>query len=208
MTSPRHEYTKGALEESNLAHDPIAQLDRWLADARESGAIDPTAMALATVDAKGKPSCRIVLLRGLDAQGLTFFTNYLSHKGKALATHPYAATTFWWGSLERQVRVEGRVERVSAEESDAYFASRPLESRYASAASPQSSVVESRATLEASVESLRQRFPEGPPRPEGWGGYRLLPDRIEFWQGRPARLHDRILYEREGEGWLRCRLAP
>lgn len=208
MTHVRHDYEKGALDESALLADPIDQLDQWLEDARQANVIEPTAMSLATVDLDGRPSCRIILLRGLDARGLAFYTNYDSRKGDALAAHPYGAATFWWGGLERQVRVEGSVQRVSGDESDAYFDSRPVESRLASAASPQSQKIDSREVLEERVKTLRETYPSGPPRPEGWGGFRLVPDRIEFWQGRRARLHDRVLYERSGESWTRSRLAP
>lgn len=204
----RHDYEKGTLDESALLANPIDQLDQWLEEARQANIIEPTAMSLATVDPDGRPSCRIVLLRGLDARGLTFYTNYDSRKGDALAIHPYGAATFWWGGLERQVRVEGSVQRVPKDESDAYFDSRPVESRLASAASPQSQRIDSREVLEERVEALRETYPSGPPRPEGWGGFRLLPDRIEFWQGRRARLHDRFLYEKAGEDWVRSRLAP
>ncbi len=202
------EYKKGSLEEGSLAADPIGELQTWIEAAKISGAPEPTAMCVATASLDALPSARFVLLRGLDARGLTFYTNYASRKGEDLADNPRVAAAFWWPGLERQVRVEGYVERVSSEESDAYFADRPLESRYASAASPQSMEVESRAQLEGMVEALKAEYPDGPPRPEGWGGFRIVPDRIEFWQGRPARLHDRFLYTRAAEGWQAARLAP
>jgi pyridoxamine 5'-phosphate oxidase len=202
------EYRKGSLDESALPDDPLEGLSDWIQDARDANAPEPTAMCLATAGLDGLPHARFVLLRGIDPRGLAFYTNYASAKGEELADNPRAAAAFWWPSLERQVRVEGEVVRISAEESDAYFDDRPLESRYASAASPQSQEVPDRATLESMVEDLKEAYPKGPPRPEGWGGFRVVPDRIEFWQGRPARLHDRFLYSRTPEGWNVVRLAP
>lgn len=202
------EYRKGTLDEAALPDDPIQGLAAWLDDAKNAGIPEPTGMCLATAGPDGAPSARFVLLRGIDARGLTFYTNYASRKGEELTENPQVAAAFWWPQLERQVRVEGRVERVSAEESDAYFADRPLESRFASAASPQSTVVADRKALEAMVDDLKAEHPDGPARPEGWGGFRIVPERIEFWQGRPARLHDRFLYTREGEDWRVARLAP
>lgn len=201
-------YAKGRLEEGDLPGDPVAALAGWLKDAKAAGAPEPTAMCLATASLDGQPSARFVLLRGLDARGLTFYTNYTSRKGEELDDNPRLAAVFWWPLLERQVRVEGEAVRVSAEESDAYFADRPLDSRLASAASPQSQEVPDRSTLEAGVEAFKAEYPDGPPRPDAWGGYRLVPDRIEFWQGRPARLHDRLLYTRAADGWHVARLAP
>ena len=202
------EYRKGALDEASLPLDPIEGLSAWIEDAKTSGAPEPTAMCLSTASLDAQPSARFVLLRGIDARGLTFYSNYASRKGEELDDNPRVAAAFWWPDLERQVRVEGSVQRVVTEESDTYFSDRPLESRFASAASPQSREVRDRAELEAMVDDLRAEHPEGPPRPEGWGGYRIVPDRIEFWQGRPARLHDRFLYERTSEGWRVVRLAP
>ena len=202
------EYRKGTLDESALPDDPIQGLSAWLDDAKASGAPEPTAMCLATAGLDAQPSARFVLLRGIDVRGLAFYTHYASRKGEELDDNPRVAAAFWWPSLERQVRVEGAVERVSPEESDAYFAGRPLESRYASAASPQSREVADREELETLVEALKVEYPGGPPRPEGWGGFRIVPDRIEFWQGRPARLHDRFLYERTADDWSVVRLAP
>lgn len=201
-------YAKGRLEEGDLPGDPIEGLTAWIADAKAADAPEPTAMCLATSSLDGQPSARFVLLRGLDARGLAFYTNYASRKGEELDDNPRAAAAFWWPVLERQVRVEGPVVRVPAEESDAYFADRPLESRLASAASPQSQEVPDRAALEGMVEALKTEHPDGPPRPEGWGGFRIVPDRIEFWQGRPGRLHDRLLYTRTADGWRVVRLAP
>ena len=201
-------YDKGRLQEGELPLDPIRGLEAWIEAARVAMLPEPTAMCLATATLDALPSARYVLLRGLDERGLAFYTNYGSRKGEELDDNPRAAVAFWWPELERQVRVEGTVQRVSAEESDAYFADRPVESRLASAASPQSREVEDRAALEALASDLAVAYPEGPPRPDGWGGYRLVPEVFEFWQGRPARLHDRIRYVRTEEGWRTSRLAP
>jgi pyridoxamine 5'-phosphate oxidase len=210
MTEPlqkRMDYTQGTLEDTDVMDNPIEQLKRWLEDAANAQVIEPNAMTVSTVALNGQPSSRVVLLRGLDERGLTFYTNYESRKGQEIAATGAACIGFWWGALERQTRVEGRIQRVSAEESDAYFASRPYESQLASAASPQSQTI-TRDDLEESVETLRQVHPERVPRPEHWGGYRLVPDYMEFWQGRKARLHDRIVYTRDLEVWVRSRIAP
>lgn len=201
----RSEYTSGKLDLKDLNSDPMAQLERWLADAKNAQCIEPSAMTLATVDANNHPSARIVLLRGLDS-GLVFYTNYLSRKGSDLSENSNAASCFWWGKLERQVRVEGVVEKVSASESDAYFASRPRESQAASASSPQSQIISGRKEIEAAKNDLLEREPID--RPNHWGGYRLIPNYFEFWQGRKARLHDRFCYVRQGEEWVIHRLAP
>jgi pyridoxamine 5'-phosphate oxidase len=204
----RKEYTLGELEMSTMLENPVAQLKLWLEVAAQAGVIEPNAMTLSSVAASsGRPSSRVVLLRGLDEQGLTFFTNYGSRKGVELLENGFACLNFWWGALERQVRVEGVVQPVSSNESDAYFASRPYESQLASAASPQSQIV-TRSNLEEKVTALRLEFPTEVPRPAHWGGFRLEPDAFEFWQGRKARLHDRIRYELEGDAWLKTRLAP
>jgi len=196
------------LEREDLAATPLAQLRSWLVDAgQDPAAIEPNGFHLATVGADGRPSGRVVLLRGLD-HGLVFFTNYLSRKGIELAANPYAAATFWWPSQERQVRVEGRVTQVSGEESDRYFGSRPLASQAASAASPQSQIIEHRTGMEAEMARLLETHAEAIARPSHWGGYRLIPDRVEFWQGRPARLHDRFRYRLSGQAWIVERLAP
>ena len=204
----RSDYAKGELTEATQPTDPIEGLKAWIEDAKAAGAPEPTGMCLATASLDGLPSARFVLLRGLDARGLTFYTNYASRKGEDLDDNPRAAAAFWWPLLERQVRVEGHVERVPVEESDAYFVDRPIKSRFASASSPQSREVPDRETLERGMADLMAAYPDGPPRPESWGGYRIVPDRIEFWQGRRARLHDRLLYERTAEGWSVVRLAP
>ena len=203
----RKEYKQGSLEESSIDQNPIAQLRSWLEQATQAGVIEPNAMTVSSVGANGRPSSRVVLLRGLEDSGLTFFTNYTSRKGQEFDAHGFACTNFWWGSLERQVRVEGAISRVSSQESDAYFDSRPYESQLASAASPQSQAT-TRSDLENLVETLRLEHPERVPRPAHWGGFRIVPDRFEFWQGRPARLHDRIVYLFENGIWKLQRLAP
>ncbi|MFN3266956.1 MAG: pyridoxamine 5'-phosphate oxidase [Deinococcales bacterium] len=201
----RKDYTKGSLELSDLLENPFLQLEQWLEHATEAGIHEPNAMCISTV-CSSRPSSRMVLLRAIDS-GLVFYTNYLSRKGRDIASNSYGCANFWWGALERQVRIEGRLEKVSAVQSDQYFASRPLESRYASAASPQSQPI-TRPELEQMVQDLRQRYPDAVPRPEHWGGFRLIPDCFEFWQGRSARLHDRIVYRLENAVWQRERLAP
>lgn len=206
--SERKSYERGSLELDASAHDPLTLLRTWLDEASGAGILEPNAMCLATVSSTGKPSSRFVLLRSIGPSGLSFFTNYRSRKGREIEFNPFVAATFWWGLLERQVRIEGRAEKVSADESDAYFDSRPLESRIASAASPQSERIESREALDDMVQQHALRCEGKVSRPNHWGGYRIVPDSIEFWQGRPARLHDRLLFRRSIDGWEVERLAP
>ncbi len=200
-------YGRSGLEKSSLHEDPLAQLRAWLADAQSASVLEPSAMALSTVSPTGRPSTRMVLLRSIDS-GLVFFTNYTSQKGRDLDETPWASVAFWWPSLERQVRVEGRVQRVSEQESTDYFRSRPRDSQLASAASPQSTIIDSREELEQAMSNLDAQYPGEIPKPNDWGGFRLVPDRFEFWQGRPARLHDRFAYLPVEGGWQIVRLAP
>ncbi|GEM86398.1 pyridoxamine 5'-phosphate oxidase [Meiothermus granaticius] len=206
----RHvDYLQGTLNSSDLDPDPLVQFGHWLEAAFAANLIEPGGMTLSTVGPEGRPSSRVVLLRGYSPEGLVFYTNYNSRKGRELAQNPWACLGFWWPALERQIRVEGRVERVSPEQSDAYFASRPYESQLGSAASPQSEEIASRAVLEERMARLREQYPQGVPRPAHWGGFRLLPDRFEFWQGRKNRLHDRFVYTLEPDrSWRIARLAP
>lgn len=205
----RTDYARASLDIADVDASPLRQFRRWFDEALKAEVAEVNAMTLATVDPHGQPSARIVLLKNLDERGFTFFTNYASHKGEELAANPRAALLFHWIGLERQVRVQGIVEKVSEAESDAYYHSRPLGSRLSAWASEQSSEVPDRATLEAREAEYRQRFGDAPPRPPHWGGYRLLPERLEFWQGRPSRLHDRLEYRKHADGsWTIVRLAP
>jgi pyridoxamine 5'-phosphate oxidase len=204
----RREYAHETLDESQVDRDPLRQFEGWMQEALRAELPEPTAMHLATVGADGRPSGRIVLLKGVDADGFVFYTNYESRKGRELAANPAAALTFLWKELERQVRIEGIVGTVSAAESDAYFSSRPVASRIGAWASPQSHPIESRGWLVGSIAKATLAHGHAPTRPPHWGGYRLVPDRLEFWQGRQSRLHDRVHYAREAEGWRIRRLAP
>jgi pyridoxamine 5'-phosphate oxidase len=205
----RREYEGMHLDPAEVAQDPIEQFRGWFAAARESGIFEPEAMTLSTVDADGRPSSRFVLLRGLDQRGFSFYTNYESAKGRQLTAHPYAALTFGWLAIHRSVRIEGPAERLPAEESDAYFASRPRGAQLGAWASAQSSVIDSRDQLDTALAAAEARYEGGPvPRPEHWGGFLIRPERVEFWEGRPNRLHDRVRYERDGEAWRIERLAP
>ncbi|RDV16301.1 pyridoxamine 5'-phosphate oxidase [Pontibacter diazotrophicus] len=206
----RNNYSKQALSEESVSGDPISQFDVWLEEAIAAKAEEPTAMVLSTVNAVGKPSARVVLLKDVSALGFTFFTNYDSRKGRELNEKPFAAITFFWPALERQVRIEGKVVKVAPEVSDKYFHSRPKGSQIGACASPQSQEVESRSVLEEADKKLSEKYATSEliPRPPHWGGYQLQPERIEFWQGRPNRLHDRIVYEQQEESWKIIRLAP
>jgi pyridoxamine 5'-phosphate oxidase len=204
----RKSYERDELDETASAADPLQQFQHWLDQALAAQLPEPNAMTLATVGANGRPSTRIVLIKGVDARGFVWYTNYDSRKGQELALHPWAALQFHWVELERVVRIEGRVEKASTEESDAYYATRPLDSRLGAWASPQSQVISGRGVLVTAAAKAAAQHLLNPPRPPHWGGYRLVPDCYEFWQGRKSRLHDRLRYRQADGAWLRERLAP
>lgn len=205
----RREYAAGGLHEEDLEPDPLTMFRRWMQDSLRAGLYEPNAMVVATVDATGTPAQRIVLLKRLDERGFVFFTNYSSRKGEEIAANPRASLLFPWQQLERQVRVEGLVSRLSEAENDAYFATRPRASQLGAWASPQSQVVPDRATLDRRYDEVAERFGEGDiPRPQHWGGFCVEPEVMEFWQGRLGRMHDRLRYRRAAGGWVTERLAP
>ncbi len=209
IASLRKSYERAELDEHASHADPLQQFDRWLQEAIQGEVPEPNAMTLATVGSDLRPTTRVVLIKGYDARGIVWYTNYHSRKGRALAGNPYAALQFHWVELERVVRIEGVVEKVGEDESDAYFHSRPLDSRIGAWASPQSEVIDGRTVLVTNAAKYAAQFLLQPPRPPHWGGYRLRPDRWEFWQGRKSRLHDRLRYSTGPDGqWLRERLAP
>lgn len=205
----RKEYTLNGLDTDDVHPDPIAQFRQWFEAALQAGIPEPNAMHLTTIGPNGRPSGRIVLVKDVDERGFTFYTNYESQKGTELTAHPVASLTFFYPELERQIRVEGQVEKVSAEESDAYFASRPRGSQIGAWVSHQSAVIAGREVLEQRQQELERRFDGQPvPRPPHWGGFRVVPDRVEFWQGRPSRLHDRIRYRLDNGAWIIERISP
>ena len=209
ISSIRKDYQLKSLSEEDVAKNPFDQFAKWWDEAIKSEIDEVNAMTLATVDQRNRPSARIVLLKDYNSSGFVFYTNYESNKGTQIENNPYASLVFFWKELERQVRIEGKCERVASSESDAYFKSRPVGSQIGAAASPQSSIISDRSILTDKVEELEKQFPNGNiPRPSNWGGYRIIPETIEFWQGRSSRLHDRIKYLKQGDIWRIVRLAP
>lgn len=208
LANLRREFASEELSEAAVASDPFAQFGLWMDEALRSEVVDANAMTLATVGEDNKPSARVVLLKYFGHEGFAFFTNYESKKGRDLAGNPYASLHFYWPQLNRQVAINGRAEKTTREDSFEYFNSRPVESRLGAWASNQSRVIESRQILEDRVEEFRQKFGDNVPLPDFWGGYRIIPNRFEFWQGRESRLHDRIVYELAGEAWSIVRLSP
>ncbi|AFH48954.1 pyridoxamine 5'-phosphate oxidase [Ignavibacterium album JCM 16511] len=207
LNNLRKNYQKGELLESQINPNPLRQFEIWFEEVFKSNIYEPNAMILAT-SSGNKPSARVVLLKGFDERGFKFYTNYNSRKGRELTSNPNAALLFYWMELERQVRIEGRVEKLSKEESLEYFNSRPLESRYGALASNQSEVIPNREFLERKFFELKEKYGDNPPMPESWGGFLLIPELFEFWQGRPGRLHDRIVYEKSEKSWKIYRLSP
>ncbi|MFT3743241.1 MAG: pyridoxamine 5'-phosphate oxidase [Pyrinomonadaceae bacterium] len=209
LANIRHDYSREELSESEVSADPFEQFGKWMDEAIAAQVPEPTAMSLATASTDGRPSSRIVLLKGFDTAGFVFYTNYQSHKGRELAENPFAALTFFWPELERQIRISGSVTKVSGEESDEYFKSRPFTSRVGAWASDQSEEIASKMVVATKAAKLLVKYATGNvPRPPHWGGYRVKPDQIEFWQGRPSRLHDRIRYDLVEESWKISRLSP
>ncbi len=204
----REDYSKQSLSKEDCAADPLTQFEQWLQEAIKAQVNEPTAVNVATVNEDGRPSSRIVLLKEVNAQGFVFFTNYHSRKGRAISHQPFVAMTFFWPELERQVRIEGRAQKLPEAESDTYFASRPYTSRIGAWASQQSEVIESHKALLARAALIAAKHPLNVPRPPHWGGYLVIPDRVEFWQGRPSRLHDRICYQLQNNQWVKERLSP
>ena len=209
ISDERRQYTHGALDPNQLDSDPLTQFRRWLDDAIEAKLVDATSMTLATATLDGRPSARVVLLKGMDENGFVFYTDYESRKGQELSANPYAAMVFYWSKFDRQVRVEGRVEKIARDQSRVYFHSRPRDSQLAALASHQSTVIKNRVELETRMDTMALQFKGNQvPRPEHWGGYSLIPQTIEFWQGRSNRLHDRLLFTRHNEDWQIDRLSP
>ena len=208
LANLRRDWSSRKLDENNVDKNPFEQFQLWMKEAIDAEILDPNAMALATADKSGTPSARIVLLKNIDEKGLTFYTNYTSKKSSDLLENPKASVVFFWKELERQLRVTGSVEKVSKEESEEYFKSRPYDSKIGAWASKQSREVPDRKSLEASFEEYKNKFPGEVPLPDFWGGFRIVPERFEFWQGRPGRLHDRVVYLKENDSWKIVRLAP
>lgn len=208
LKNMRLNYEQGQLLESNIKMNPFELFRKWFDQAVEAKIIEPNAMTIATATKEGIPSARVVLLKGFDETGFVFYTNYHSRKGKELNDNPFAAILFWWREFERQIRIEGKIEKISRKESEEYFNQRPLKSRYGTLASEQSEIIENREVLEKRFTDLEKQYGANPPTPENWGGYKLIPAKFEFWQGRTSRLHDRICYHKENNNWKIFRLQP